>query len=247
VTERGTREAVAEFDAYAARYDQELAEGLGLTGEGKEYYARGRMRWLAKRLRELGASNPDTVLDFGCGLGNATPLFFEHLGAKRVVGVDVSDGLLDRARAAFAGESRVRFHRIETGVSGAPARGHDAPASADVAFVNGVFHHIPVDQRASALAYVRRTLKPGGYFAFWENNPWNPGTRYIMSRVSFDANAITITPPEARGLLRAAGFSIIRTDFLFYFPRVLRALRPLEPALAALPLGGQYLVLCKAG
>jgi SAM-dependent methyltransferase len=247
VTERGTGGTIAEFDAFAARYDQELAEGLGLTGEGKEYYARGRMLWLAKRLRELGASHPETVLDFGCGLGNGTPLFFEHLGAKRVVGVDVSDGLLDRARTTFAAEPRVRFHRIAPRPDMSGTAAYDAPASADVAFVNGVFHHIPIAERADALAFVRRALKPGGYFAFWENNPWNPGTRYIMSRVSFDANAITITPPEARRLLRAAGFSIVRTDFLFYFPRALGALRPLERLLAALPLGGQYLVLCRAG
>ncbi|MBC7974452.1 MAG: class I SAM-dependent methyltransferase, partial [Myxococcales bacterium] len=155
----------------------------------------------------------------------------------RVVGVDVSDGLLDRARAAFANEPRVSFHRIDV---------HEAPGSADVAFVNGVFHHIPPADRAQALAYVRRSLKPGGLFAFWENNPWNPGTRYIMSRVSFDANAITITPPEAQSMLRDAGFAIVRTDFLFYFPRALRVLRPLERALSSLPLGGQYLVLCRS-
>jgi SAM-dependent methyltransferase len=237
VSARGSSEAVAEFDAYAARYDQALAEGLGVTGENKEYYARGRMCWVAKRLRELGVASPGTVLDFGCGLGNGTPLFLEHLHAQRVVGVDVSDGLLDRARAAYAGEPRASFHQIAA---------YDAPGSADLAFVNGVFHHIPVAERAEALRYVRRTLKPGGLFAFWENNPWNPGTRYIMRRVSFDANAITITPPEARSLLRAAGFAIVRTDTLFWFPRALRILRPLEPLLSALPLGGQYLVLCRA-
>ncbi|HEX2780615.1 MAG TPA: methyltransferase domain-containing protein [Gemmatimonadaceae bacterium] len=226
-----------EFDAYAARYDEALAAGLSVTGEDKDYYARGRMRWLAGRLRALGIRAPETVLDFGCGLGGSTPLFLDILGAKRVVGVDVSEGLLDRAREAFAGEPRARFATIAS---------HDAPASADLAFVNGVFHHIPVAERAEALSYVRRTLKPGGVFAFWENNPWNPGTRWIMSRVSFDANAITLTPPEARRLLRAAGFEIVETDFLFIFPRALRALRPLEPLLARLPLGGQYMVLCRA-
>ena len=245
MTARGTRDAAPEFDAYAARYDQELAEGLGLTGETKDYYARGRMQWVAKRLRELGASDPHTVLDFGCGLGNGTPLFFEHLHAQRVVGVDVSEGLLERARATYANEPRASFHTIET--QSAPRTGDfDARGIADLAFVNGVFHHIPVADRPGALAYIRRSLKPGGLFAFWENNPWNPGTRYIMSRVSFDANAITITPPEARGLLRAAGFTIVRTDFLFVFPRQLKLLRPLEPLLASLPLGGQYLVLCRA-
>jgi SAM-dependent methyltransferase len=226
-----------EFDAYAARYDEALAAGLSVTGEDKHYYARGRMTWLAERLRALGAPAPRTVLDFGCGLGNATPLFLEHLGAERVVGVDVSEGLLERARAAFAHEPRVRFATIAA---------HDAPASADLAFVNGVFHHIPLADRAEALAWVRRTLKPGGLFAFWENNPWNPGTRWIMSRVSFDANAIPVSPSEARRLLRNAGFEIVGTSFRFIFPRALRALRPLERPLARLPLGGQYMVLCRA-
>ena len=233
----GTAADAPEFDAYAARYDEALAAGLSVTGEDKDYYARGRMHWLAGRLRALGISTPETVLDFGCGLGNATPLFLELLGARRVVGVDVSDGLLDRAREAFAGEPRASFHTIAA---------HEAPASADLAFVNGVFHHIPVADRAEALRYVRRTLRPGGVFAFWENNPWNPGTRYILSRVSFDENAITITPPEARGLLGDAGFEIVETDFLFIFPRALRWLRPLERLVARLPLGGQYLVLCRA-
>ena len=225
-----------EFDAYAARYDEALAAGLSVTGESKDYYAKGRMRWLAGRLRALGTAAPATVLDFGCGLGASTPLFFDELGARHVVGVDVSAGLLDRAREAFADEPRARFATID---------GHDAPASVDLAFVNGVFHHIPLADRAKALQYVRRTLRPGGYFAFWENNPWNPGTRYIMSRVSFDANAITIEPPEARGLLRAAGFEIVETDFLFIFPRALRLFRPFERLLARLPLGGQYMVLCR--
>jgi SAM-dependent methyltransferase len=227
---------VPEFDAYAARYDEALAAGLSVTGEDKDYYARGRMRWLGERLRASGAPAPATVLDFGCGLGASTPLFLDMLGARQVIGVDVSEGLLDRAREAFASESRARFATIDA---------YDAPASADLAFVNGVFHHIPVADRAQALQYVRRTLRPGGYFAFWENNPWNPGTRYIMSRVSFDENAITITPPEARGLLRAAGFEIVETDFLFIFPRALRWLRPLERLVARLPLGGQYMVLCR--
>jgi hypothetical protein len=80
-------------------------------------------------------------------------------------------------------------------------------------------------------------------FAFWENNPWNPGTRYIMSRVAFDRGAITLTPPQSRALLRRAGFEVLRTDFLFLFPAMLRALRWIEPLASALPLGGQYLVL----
>jgi len=52
-------------------------------------------------------------------------------------------------------------------------------------------------------------LKPGGLFAFWENNPWNPGTRIVMSRIPFDRDAEIISPPAAKRLLRRAGFSIL--------------------------------------
>ena len=177
------------------------------------------------------------MLDFGCGTGSATPWLREVLGAGRVVGVDVSEGSLRVARRDH-GSPRADFRRLD----------RYAPAGElDAAFCNGVFHHIPPGERAAAVAYVHRALRPGGVFAFWENNPWNPGTRYIMSRVPFDRDAVTLTPPEARRLLRGGGFRVLRTDFLFVFPRALGWLRPLEPVLASLPLGGQYLVLCRKG
>ena len=79
----------------------------------------------------------------------------------------------------------------------------------------------------------------------WENNPWNPGTRYVMSRIPFDLDAITLTAPEARCLLEAGGFEVIRTDFLFIFPRILSWFRGIEPLVSRLPIGGQYQLLCR--
>jgi len=38
---------------------------------------------------------------------------------------------------------------------------------------------------------------------------------------------------------------VLRTDFLFIFPAILRFLRWIEPMAAGLPFGGQYLVLCR--
>src|SRR5262249_15261920 len=113
------------------------------------------------------------------------------------------------------------------------------------AFCNGVFHHIPPTQRRSSVDYLIRCLRPGGLFALWENNPWNPGTRLVMSRVPFDKDAITLTPPETRRLLRAAGVEVLHTDFLFIFPRVLKWLRWIEPIVSRLPFGAQYMVLAR--
>jgi SAM-dependent methyltransferase len=115
----------------------------------------------------------------------------------------------------------------------------------DLAFTNGVFHHIPPEHRAEAMALVWRSLKPGGYFAFWENNRWNPMVHFIMSRVPFDQDAQMLFPHQARQLLRAAGFDITLTDYLFIFPAAFKFLRSLEPSLCKLPLGGQYLVLAR--
>ena len=92
---------------------------------------------------------------------------------------------------------------------------------------------------------VHRALRLGGYFSFWENNPWSLATRYVMSRCAFDRDAIMLSPPEARALLREGGFEIVRTDFRFIFPHALRAFRKIEDFVYRAPLGTQYQILCR--
>lgn len=225
--------AASTFDVVAARYEEELHVGLVLTGESADYYARGRIERLTRRMREAEAS-AESVLDFGCGTGSSVPHLLALPGCRRVHGADISEASLAVARKTH-GSSNVTFGQPE----------QLRAESYDLAFCNGVFHHIPPTERAAAAASVWQTLRPGGVFALWENNPWNPGTVYVMSKVSFDRDAITMTPPETRGLLRAAGFEVLRTDHLFLFPGGLRFLRWLEPAILWLPLGGQYLVLAR--
>lgn len=220
-----------DFDEFAGEYDRALAEGLSVSGESKEYFAKGRIEWL----RGLLDAPPARVLDYGCGTGSSTPYLLDVLGASHVTGVDVSRASLAVARETYA-ERPADFRAIDD---------HAPDAEFDLAFTNGVFHHIPPDDRAVAVAYVWRALRPGGVFAFWENNPWNPGTRYVMHKCPFDADAIMLSPPEAKRLVVRAGFEIDRLDFLFVFPRALSALRPLEARLAKLPVGAQYLVLAK--
>ena len=66
-----------------------------------------------------------------------------------------------------------------------------------------------------------------------------------MSRCEFDADAIVISPIEARRMLRAAGFSVQSSRHLFIFPRILKFLRFSERPLSPLPIGGQYQILCR--
>ena len=222
----------AEFDLYSDDYDDALQRGIAVSGEDKKFFADRRVRWLATYCRAHGIT-PRTVMDFGCGSGQAAPHLREQLAVRDVVGVDVSEGLLRVARRDF-GSDHVRFLTPD----------EYAPAGqVDLVFCNGVFHHIPPAERPAALRYIFQSLRPGGVFALWENNPWNPGTRYVMSRIPFDRDAVTLSPPGARDMLRVAGFEVCRTDFLFIFPRVLRWLRWIEPHVSRLPLGAQYQVL----
>jgi hypothetical protein len=66
-----------------------------------------------------------------------------------------------------------------------------------------------------------------------------------MRRIPFDRDAKLLSPPHARALLTRAGFDVLRTDFLFLFPRALSLLRPLERRLARFPVGAQYMILCR--
>lgn len=232
--EKETARENAEFDEYADDYEAALQKGLSLSGESKDFFAEGRVRWLQKQLQKHGQT-PKTVLDFGCGTGSSTPFLLEFLGLEKVLGVDPSSASLEEAR---------RTYDPQTAMFATPEQ-YVPSGEMDLAFCNGVFHHIPLSERAGAVQYVWDALKPGGLFAFWENNPWNPGTRYIMSRIPFDRDAITITPPEARNLLKTDGFTILKTDFLFIFPKSLGFLRGLEPPLSGVPLGAQYLVLAQ--
>jgi SAM-dependent methyltransferase len=229
--QRGRR---GEFDRYAHSYDTILEETLRITGENKDYFARGRLECLARCLARLG-KNAGLVLDFGCGTGSTIPLLFEFLGAERIIAIEEFGEMAELARARF-GSERVSIRA-----------GSDSLASAvcDTVFCSAVFHHIPSGDRAGVARQIFEYLKPGGLFAFWEHNGWSPAARYVMSQCEFDRGCIPLSAAEARKMLRAVGFEIVRTDFRFIFPRALRWFRGLEPRFTRIPLGAQFQVLCR--
>ena len=229
-----TKGADKTFDAYADDYDVALAQGISVSGEKKDYFAQRRIEWLRHCLK-LFSAPATTLMDFGCGTGSSSRLFFDILGIEYLVGMDESENSLEIARRNHRSK-RAQFLLFDA---------YQPCGQFDLVFCNGVFHHIPPLDRAAAIDYVLRSLQPGGLFAFWENNPWNPGTRYVMSRIPFDRDALTLSAPEARALLRVSGFDILRTDFLFIFPRILHWCRGIEPLCSRLPFGAQYQVLCR--
>ncbi|HSJ03136.1 MAG: class I SAM-dependent methyltransferase [Verrucomicrobium sp.] len=233
-TEQASSKAPAEeFDEFAGDYDAALNKGLKFTGEKKEYYAEGRVRWLKSRLAALNLPVPTICLDYGCGTGTSAPQLTGALGVSQYFGYDPSSESVAEATKQHGGANAMFLHDMSLVASD----------SVDMAFCNGVFHHIPPADRPSCLEQIVRVLKPGGTFAFWENNPWNPIVRLLMRLVPFDRDAIMLWPGEAKRLVASAGLTPVDRSYYFIFPSVLAPLRRTEPALSGLPLGGQYLLI----
>jgi len=192
----------------------------------------GRVAALREAL--VGSSVPRRILDFGCGTGETSAHLAATFPGATVVGVDSSREMVACARER---------HRSPSVSFAAPAE-LGSGESFDVCYVNGVLHHIEPPDRDGVLTRLYGLLRVGGRLALFENNPANPGTRWVMARIPFDRQAKVISSRQARRLLATVGFSLpARTEFLFVFPRWLRSLRRLEVPLRHLPLGAQYLVV----
>jgi SAM-dependent methyltransferase len=222
----------AEFDAFAASYDSELDKGISVSGEDKDYFANGRVQLLSKRLKQIG-NTPVKIMDFGCGTGSAIPFLRNQFPQALIVGAEVSEKSIQIAQQVH-NHKNVHFILLEN---------LRLDQSFDLVFCNGVFHHIPKHERPAAIETIRAVLRTGGCFAFWENNPWNPGTRIVMSRIPFDRDADPINPLESKKMLRYGKLQIAHIDFAFYFPKLLRLFRCVEPLLLKVPLGAQYQII----
>ena len=85
-------------------------------------------------------------------------------------------------------------------------------------------------------------LRPGGLFVIFEHNPRNPLTVRAVNTCPFDEHAVLIDAKVMQVCLAEAAFTEIQLAYRIFFPRILRALRILEPMLRWLPLGAQYYV-----
>jgi ArsR family transcriptional regulator len=140
-TLRGRRERSREFfDRAAASWDAGRSELLGREAGG-----------LA-----LAALVPrhSLVLDLGTGTGGLLPLFGRHL--DRVVAVDLSRGMLDRAQKRVRESGLESVELVRGDVESLPV----ASASVDGVVANMILHHLPDPPRL--FREMSRVLRPGG-------------------------------------------------------------------------------------
>jgi SAM-dependent methyltransferase len=224
------------FDQYSDNYHQSLNETLSISGENTTFFAFERVKWMKYKIDKL---LPDfainSLIDFGCGTGDTLPILDHVFHPDKLLGIDISEECITVARNNNQ-TSKISFYCS----SMVPE-----DIKYELVYCNGVFHHIPIEERDKAANTIYNSLSSNGILAFWENNLWNPGARYIMHKCPFDENAIVISTFKAKQMLKQNGFKIIDISFCFIFPKSLNFLRFSEKALSSFPFGAQYLILAQ--
>lgn len=98
-----------------------------------------------------------TVVDIGSGAGTDLLLAALHVGPLgRAIGVDMTEGMRDRARRGAAARGLLHVDVREGDATTLPVE----TGTVDVVISNGVLNLVP--DKSAAIAEIRRVLKPGG-------------------------------------------------------------------------------------
>ena len=202
------------------------------------FYWRRRARWLRRCLDDLG-ERPRHMLILGRDRSPANSELFANLHIKTLLTIDVAR---ERSRAGVLRSADGKAMLVHV-------TDYRASESADLAFAHGVFDHLPEHDRAAAVLLVLRSLASAGLFAVWQAHPRSPGVSLYERVVARDGSEAdrtkALSARETRRLLRGAGFDIIHTTSPLFFPQSMSWCEPLEPLLAPIQLGGEYMVLAR--
>ncbi|MFI6804901.1 class I SAM-dependent methyltransferase [Streptomyces luteogriseus] len=187
------------------------------------------LAWLAKEVTE-----PGLIVDAGSGPGVVSCLFAETFPGARIVAVDGSQPLLERARARA--ERQGVADRFGTVAGELPDVLDELDYPADLLWASRTLHHLG-DQRAGLAAFAAR-LAPGGTLALMEGGLparflprdigiGRPGLQARMdaleeewfTKMRQDLQGHVAEPENWPALLSAAGLTHTRThSFLLDLP-----------------------------
>ena len=163
--------------------------------------------------RAAAVQSGERVLDLACGTGTLAARLDGSVPDLRLVGVDLSAAMIERARRRLGDRPGLRVERADA---------HDLPfddASFDAVLCANTFHYF--SDPATVLSEVRRVLRPGGRGVLldWCRDFWTCRVMDAVLRRVDPAHHDCYTLDELRGLLQTAGFDV-RWAFRYRFDLV---------------------------
>jgi SAM-dependent methyltransferase len=187
-------------------YDQRNRDTMELV-YGRGYLSAGGDEEVARVLDGIDLKGR-RVLDLGCGLGGASVSMVRDLGATDVVGFDIDEEVLARARLLVEEnhvENRVRLIHGEPG----PLRFSDE--SFDIVYMTAVACHM--SELGGFFRQVARVISPGGRLL---GSDWMIGEKnqafHVWDNLLRDRglNFFFVDQPDFNAALEFAGFEQIR-------------------------------------
>jgi trans-aconitate methyltransferase len=148
-----------------------------------------------------------------------------------ITGLDVSEQLLEKARE---NSPVCRFTHFDG------QNIDDEDNSYHLVFAINVFHNITIKNWMKFLMEMQRVLQSDEILALFEHNPWHPIVRFVVSRCSFDSDAVFLSRSNTCSLLLTAGSHSIDSSYMIFLPWSIGINHVLERALGWLTLGVQY-------
>jgi cyclopropane fatty-acyl-phospholipid synthase-like methyltransferase len=189
------RSGVSDEMSVQARVARQYFETTSAAGMGTDDL-RAATAGLLRGLGDWLAVDGKRVVDLGCGTGGLCWLARTH-GASHVVGVNLSQGEIDYARARVQAEF-VRRDVLEY-LRGCPDE------SIDVIFALNILEHLQKERLVDVLEHARRCLAPGGVLVAMVPNATS--AYGSMTRYWDITHCTAFTPSSVVQLMRLCGFT----------------------------------------
>lgn len=219
VVEETYRRRAPRYDSAVRWFDVFARLGFDISG------------WRRQAIRELRLGPGDTVVDIGCGTGLDFPLLQEAVGPEgTIIGVDLSDAMLARARATAQANGWKNVQLVS-----ADASRYVPPTGVDAVLSTYTLILVPHPERV--VANVAGTLAPGGRFVVldmaWPRYCplWWRHVLFFLRSYGVTAEVLRRRPWElVEHAMRARLHDIAKRRFWFGFFYLATGVAPAAPA-----------------
>ena len=223
------------FDQHKESYRDDLKSAVAFIGQDLDFFTGLKVGHLLETAKmHFGDLKSLAALDVGCGIGLTDQFLVSQLG--QLHGVDIAKGVVEKAKNT----NPSAHYQVYDG-----CRLPFADSTFDLTFSICVMEYVPPLSRKKFIEEMYRVTRTNGLIVIFQHNPFNPLTRFVIKRCSYDDNQWQLKKSEVVNLFIGTQIDLIEQRFVLFFPWRGKIFRKIESKLSWLPVGAQYFVAGK--